>query len=450
MNNSSVLFSDSDSSFRSSNQATFNTTAIDKATFTTYNDDEEDSDQECFLVSSISSPLKSHRSTDTSTNEHQSILPTISQLSLEPTKKSSVILVGSSSSECDLKSESTKHPSSSESEIIATAHTNIVNSNTQILASSSSSFELESSSSYKSISSIPRTATDAPLDYISQMISSDENTEQNEQQPSSISCRRRSERLKSLLDQFEGSSEPDERHSAVTPAKQHICTVALSRLNLDSHTKERQQDTSDTEPKTRKSTRDRKISSNSDAGSNSAGPSPRKLRLRTPSTKCLEGFNLEDLHLSPTERRSPRKSIKSKRYTEHLAEVEKRRSLYYRSRTINEENQNVQDDFDDHDEDMEILKKSTILYDQYADVAGQNLFSFRTPKKRDGMALLAATAPTPKTPQTPKMSLRKSIVAGKLGTPRTPKSSIKDKQRASVVATAKTPRSCRLKMKQRM
>lgn len=42
------------------------------------------------------------------------------------------------------------------------------------------------------------------------------------------------------------------------------------------------------------------------------------------------------------------------------------------------------------------------VFEDYDDVAGGEIYKFRTPKKRDGMAHLAAT--TPRTPNTPKMS----------------------------------------------
>lgn len=463
MNNSLHLSSDSDTSGLSTNQATFNTTAIGKDTFTTLDDGDDESDQDCFIVSStsISSPMISNRSTDASI-EPQSIILPASKLTLQ--SKLFVCDLETSSSSCDSDNQTSCRKSPTH--ILSTNDpqynsdigcANKQESSTQeyssnILTSSSSSFDLETSSSCKSLgtsSSIPRTATDAQIDNISEMVSSDENTESNGQESVIVpTAMRRNNRLKSLIDQMEHSSEGEPaEHQPVTPSKQRMCRVALARLNLspDSvNTNERQAKNESSPNKHARKSTHQNVLSTSDTG-NSPGPSPRKLRLRTPSTKCLEGFNLQDLHLSPTtpERRiSARKSIKSKRYTEHFAELEKRRQLYTSHRTQpNEKNQGHEEEEDEIMEDVEMLKKSTILYDHDADVAGQNLFSFRTPKKRDGMAILAASAP-PKTPQTPKISLRKSKTARTPGTPKNTKSML--------ATTSKTPRSCRLKMKKRL
>lgn len=180
--------------------------------------------------------------------------------------------------------------------------------------------------------------------------------------------------------------------------------------------------------------RSRKNSTHSET---SNGPSPRKSRTRVPSTKCLESFNLEDLELSPR-RRSTRKMTPSKKYAEMKELKENRTPRKSRSKrtTDNEES--------DGDEEMVdtsqiAMKKSTILYDQDADVAGQNLFSFRTPKKRDGMAQLAALAPkTPQTPKTPKHTQRR-IEA--VGTPKTPKGSANTANRAPPTKTPSRLRS---------
>ncbi|CAO1423460.1 unnamed protein product [Diamesa tonsa] len=58
----------------------------------------------------------------------------------------------------------------------------------------------------------------------------------------------------------------------------------------------------------------------------------------------------------------------------------------------------------------ENVEKPTTLFDEFEDVEGQKLYSFKTPKKKDGMALLASN-----TPKTPKVE---SVNSSK--TPKTP------------------------------
>lgn len=65
------------------------------------------------------------------------------------------------------------------------------------------------------------------------------------------------------------------------------------------------------------------------------------------------------------------------------------------------------------EEDLEIMdaEKPEALFTEEMDVAGSQMFGFKTPKKRDGMTLLAHN--TPKTPQnlhTPKASARRSVM----------------------------------------
>lgn len=74
---------------------------------------------------------------------------------------------------------------------------------------------------------------------------------------------------------------------------------------------------------------------------------------------------------------------------------------------------------EDYTTDENALHKSTMLFDRDADVAGQNMFPFRTPKKKDAMANLAAS--TPKAPRTPCTPKHRSMPSR---TPNTPKTAI--------------------------
>lgn len=186
---------------------------------------------------------------------------------------------------------------------------------------------------------------------------------------------------------------------------------------------------------------DQDSSSSADDDDNAKSPSPRKLRVRTPSAKCLESFQLTPPRNSPTPPpplRMSRRSASSKKYTEYIGGLQKRNERSSRSKDNERNVGNEEMECDGADEDA--LKKSSMLYDQTAgDVAGKQMFSFRTPKKRDGMALLAASA-APKTPTTvtPK---RKS---------RPPKTPITPKSQSRTVANTlptKTPSRFRTRMK---
>lgn len=68
----------------------------------------------------------------------------------------------------------------------------------------------------------------------------------------------------------------------------------------------------------------------------------------------------------------------------------------------------------DNDQSMlEDLHKPTTLFDDGEDMAGGDMYALKTPKKRNGMATLAAN--TPKTPRTPQI----------LKTPKTPTTALK-------------------------
>lgn len=250
---------------------------------------------------------------------------------------------------------------------------------------------------------------------------------------------RRSTRLKSISD-----------GTASTPSQNSSIAGAMDKVNVSSSTSNRGRSSQNSETETTTErilqvrlqrmsidTANIKVQSsrvrsrkNSTHSETSNGPSPRKSRARIPSTKCLESFNLEDLHLSPR-RRTTRKFTPSKKYAE-MVELKENRTPKKKTPSKHVE---VSDEDDEQMDTTEggVMKKSTILYDQEADVAGQNLFSFRTPKKRDGMAQLAALAPkTPQTPKTPK-HLQKRLES--VGTPKTPKSGLG----RTPAAAAKTP-----------
>lgn len=167
----------------------------------------------------------------------------------------------------------------------------------------------------------------------------------------------------------------------------------------------------------------------------------RKSLCKTPSTSIPnenDGVNV---------RRSGRKRTPNKR-TMFLYQAEMDR-LKARKRKDNKAKQEPElnssqecktDSSNSIDENMpEELERAPALFDQNIDVAGENLFTFRTPKKRNGMALLAAT--TPKTPKTP-ATIFKSL---SLNSPRTPKSHHKE---LTTIETTKTPYHTRNKLKQ--
>lgn len=214
------------------------------------------------------------------------------------------------------------------------------------------------------------------------------------------------------------NSEISEPLDADNQQKERILQVRLQRMSIDMANLQVK----------RGRGRPRKHSTHSEA---SNSPSPRKSRTRHPSTKCLESFNLEDLHLSPR-RRTTRKFTPSKKYVEMQELKENRTPKKQHSSKHAVEGEESDEDDDRMDTSEVVMKKSTILYDQESDVAGQNLFAFRTPKKRDGMAQLAALAPkTPQTPKTPKHVQRRLDA---VGTPKTPKGA-----GASRIPDAKTP-----------
>lgn len=244
---------------------------------------------------------------------------------------------------------------------------------------------------------------------------------------SSQSSNRKIESSQNSSDHQSGSSE--QTSVVLSKHKEQVLQVRLQRMSVDMANLKMQPGKE----------RTRNHSSQSET---STGPSPRKLRARTPSQKCLESFNLEDLHLSPR-RRTSRKSVPSQRYSEHLEQKALKENRTPKKTPVKptDDDEAVSEESENTNTLNEVMKKSTILYDQEADVAGQNLFSFRTPKKRDGMAQLAALAPkTPQTPKTPR-HVHRNLVP--VGTPKTPKGG----SESSRIPTAKTPSRLRSIMK---
>lgn len=95
--------------------------------------------------------------------------------------------------------------------------------------------------------------------------------------------------------------------------------------------------------------------------------------------------------------------------------------------------------FETNDDPMAVYEP-TELFSMDRDVAGKNLYGFRTPKKRNALATLVAN--TPKTPKTPASALQ----ALSLNSPRTPKSNRKELAQLST----KTPHRERDKLKKEM
>lgn len=202
-------------------------------------------------------------------------------------------------------------------------------------------------------------------------------------------------------------------------------------------------------PSTPHRRRERLVSSQtfSDDTASTAGPSPRKQRARTPSAKCLEAFNLDDLHLS-TPRRMTRTRTPAKRNDENVASnggAAGERTPPKKRVQMALDVDMCSDNTDETGGDAAVperIGRSTMLYDDEADVAGQQMFAFRTPKKRNAMAQLAALAP--RTPQTPKTPKRRPTVTAEAApqTPKTPRNGA-----AAKVLATKTPSRLRSVLK---
>lgn len=174
--------------------------------------------------------------------------------------------------------------------------------------------------------------------------------------------------------------------------------------------------------------------------------SPKKLRNnRTPSARALESIVTENSPTCLKIETPSRRSIRERKKNTSLEDIyEVVTSKAKRKSTAKAEAVPL-DDSDSSEvvsvdgSDTEIAAKPTILFDADEDVDGQKLYSFKTPKKKDSMALLAQTTPkTPRhhdpnrgTPKTPKDNRISEIM-------KTPTSS-----RPSASKLAKTPRHVR-------
>lgn len=151
--------------------------------------------------------------------------------------------------------------------------------------------------------------------------------------------------------------------------------------------------------------------------------SPKKLRItRTPSTAALESLVSENSPANikadtPTNsRKSNRVCTPNRRYSNINLKINlKEKSVQLikdvkpvESVTIELISSSSEDE--DESTDKENVEKPTTLFDEMEDVEGQKMYSFKTPKKKDGMALLASN-----TPKTPNVELVKSSK-----TPKTP------------------------------
>lgn len=191
---------------------------------------------------------------------------------------------------------------------------------------------------------------------------------------------------------------------------------------------------------------------NRKAADDSITHSPKKLRLnRTPSSKALESVvsensptinNLESPSSRPVRERKSRYSDINLKINVAEKTVKRLKDVKNKEKNSPEfvASQASSDDEEKSTSKSENVVKltSSTLFDDAEDVEGKNLFSFRTPKKKDSMALLAQN--TPKTPRHNNSNM---------GTPRTPKnnrlSEIQNTptSRPSASKTAKTPRHVR-------
>lgn len=152
--------------------------------------------------------------------------------------------------------------------------------------------------------------------------------------------------------------------------------------------------------------------------------SPKKLRVtRTPSTAALESIVSENspanikVDTPTSSRKSNRVCTPNRRYSNINLKINlKEKSVQLIKDANSEESVSIvnssssEDDHEDESTDKENVEKPTTLFDEMEDVEGQKMYSFKTPKKKDGMALLASN-----TPKTPKVELKNSSK-----TPKTP------------------------------
>lgn len=131
-------------------------------------------------------------------------------------------------------------------------------------------------------------------------------------------------------------------------------------------------------------------------------------------------------------RRSIRKITENKLHKEYVVDN------YSRKRNVTNvvvTESEPESELSDNNDEYEQHEKPATLFQENQDVAGADLFTFHTPKKRNGMARLAAN-----TPKTPKLSA--AVEAMSLNTP-------KSRGRPSRAETTKTPHQERLKIHKR-
>lgn len=133
-------------------------------------------------------------------------------------------------------------------------------------------------------------------------------------------------------------------------------------------------------------------------------------------------------------RRSGRKRTPSKKIAQIQAILNKAKRTPSKEQQSRAQESDAADGVDDSFamDESDLHDRPATLFDDDRDVEGNKMFSFRTPKKRHGMALLAAN--TPKTPSADMKALT-------LNSPRTPKS------RKPQQNMAKTPHGDRNKLK---
>lgn len=155
--------------------------------------------------------------------------------------------------------------------------------------------------------------------------------------------------------------------------------------------------------------------------------SPKKLRVtRTPSTAALESIVSENSPANikvdtPTNsRKSNRVCTPNRRYSNINLKINLKEKSVQLIKDVNSEgsvltvnSSSSEDEYENESTDKENIEKPTTLFDEMEDVEGQKMYSFKTPKKKDGMAMLASN-----TPKTPKVDLVKSSKTPK--TPKTP------------------------------
>lgn len=136
--------------------------------------------------------------------------------------------------------------------------------------------------------------------------------------------------------------------------------------------------------------------------------SPKKLRVtRTPSIQSLESIVSESspantkIGTPTTSRKSVRVRTPNRRYSNINLKINLKEKSVKRVNDANSEESGsidlISSENEDENTDGENFDKPTTLFDEMEDVEGQKIYSFKTQKKKDGMALLATN--TPKTPK---------------------------------------------------